>query len=149
MRALVLALTLAACAEPAQQAETPAAIATEASPEDVEAALAQMPSWPDARAAGVDFRAVGQEPGWIADIYQRDRIRVLLDYGQSVTDFPLPIPTYPAEGAIRYETQRDGRTLVINVRRFPCADAMSGEPYPATVELVVDGRTLSGCGKSV
>jgi uncharacterized membrane protein len=39
--------------------------------------------------------------------------------------------------------------LTIVIRRFPCQDAMSGEAYPAAVDIVIDGRELSGCGRSV
>jgi uncharacterized membrane protein len=139
---------LAACgAEPAKQ-ETPEAPEAESAANDTQAALASMPTWEAARAAGVDFRAIGQEPGWIIDVYAQDRIVALLDYGQSRLEFPRSEPTYPVEGSTRYETQANGHTLAITIRRFPCEDAMSGEPYPSTVEVVVDGRTLNGCGRS-
>lgn len=147
MRALILVATLAACtAEPAKQDPAPAT--TTAAASTTEAALAQMPTWENARAAGVDFRAVGQEPGWIVDIYTQNRIVALLEYGETLIEFPRPNPTNPAEGATRYETQTNGHTLTLTIRRAPCEDAMSGEPYPATVGLVVDGRTLNGCGRS-
>lgn len=147
MRALILVAALAACtAEPAKQ-DAPPPATTEAAA-TTQAALAQMPSWADARAAGVDFRAVGQEPGWIVDVYTQNRIVALLDYGETLIEFPRTNPTAPAEGATRYETQANGHTLSITIRRAPCEDAMSGEPYPASVDLVIDGRTLNGCGKS-
>ncbi|MBY0563369.1 MAG: hypothetical protein K2P58_04200 [Hyphomonadaceae bacterium] len=111
--------------------------------------LDDMPSWSDARAAGVDFRAVGQEPGWLLDIHQSERIVLVWDYGENGASFPLTEPTYPQEGATHYETQAGGRTLQITIRRMPCEDAMSGEAFPAQVEAVIDGRTLSGCGRSV
>lgn len=149
MRAVVLAFALAACAqpEPPPAADPPAP----AQEQGVTAqdALARMPSWEGARAAGVDFRAVGQEPGWILDVYTQNTIRLTWDYGESTADFPLTTPSYPQEGATRYETAMNGRVLAVTIRRFPCQDVMSGEPYPSTVEVVIDGRTLNGCGKSV
>jgi len=149
MRALISVLALAACtAEPAKQEEAPAAPAAETANSPA-AALAAMPTWETARAAGVDFRAIGQEPGWIVDIYTQDRIVALLDYGETRIEFPRGEPTYPAEGATRFSAQQDGHTLSITYRRFPCEDAMSGEPYPSSVEVVIDGRTLNGCGRSV
>lgn len=148
MRALILALTLTACtAEPAKQ-DTPVTPEAEAA-NSAQAALARMPSWENARAAGVDFRAVGQEPGWIVDIYTQDRIVALLDYGETLVEFPRTEPSYPTEGATRFTAETDGHTLTITYRRFPCEDVMSGEPYPSTVEVVFDGRTLTGCGRSV
>lgn len=107
------------------------------------------PPWDGARAAGVEFRAVGQEPGWLLDIYTQDRIVLAWNYAQSRAAFPLTAPQYPQEGATRYETSDGRHTLVITTRRFPCQDVMSGENFPAAVEIVIDGNTLNGCGKSV
>lgn len=156
MRVLLIALTLVACApgdtakdNAEQDAATTAEAGVTAEASSVEQALASMPPWPNARAAGVDFRAVGQEPGWILDIYRENTIRLLWDYGEHVASFPLTPPTFPAEGATRYTTQAGGRTLAITIRRAPCQDAMSGEAYPSTVEVVIDRRTLTGCGRSV
>jgi uncharacterized membrane protein len=147
----MLALALAACAPP-QPAATEAPDAEAQTAETAltqEQALARMPAWDQARAAGVDFRAVGQEPGWMLDIYTETRMRLLWDYGERIADFPLTAPDTSQEGATRYEAAQGGRRLAVTVRRAPCQDVMSGEPYPATVEVVIDGRTLQGCGKSV
>lgn len=156
MRVVLFALALAACSPQTEKqadrpppattvSETPVAPAVS----NNERNLAQMPSWENARAAGVDFRAVGQEPGWLLDIYQQNRIRLLWDYGEQLADFGLSPPTHPQEGATRYEAHSDGRSLVVTIRRSPCQDGMSGEAYPSTVEVVIDGRTLQGCGRSV
>ncbi len=147
MRTLLVALALVACT-PGEPGTQDAATST-AEASSVEQALASMPAWPAARAAGVDFRAVGQEPGWMLDIYREDAIRLLWDYGENVATFPLAAPTYPAEGATRYDSQGEGRTLAVTIRRAPCQDVMSGEAYPSTVEVVIDGRTLTGCGRSL
>lgn len=152
MRALVLVLALAACSRPSQpvqtEAEAPAPAVEAAAANDTAANLARMAPHDGLRAAGVDFRAVGQEPGWILDIYTRGTIKFVWDYGESYAEFAVAAPTSPQEGATRYEANSDGRALVVTVRRAPCQDAMSGEAYPSTVEVVIDGRTLNGCGRS-
>lgn len=154
MRIPLLALALAACSPPttettdapdAPQVEAETA-ATELTPQQ---ALAAMPSWENARATGVDFRAVGQEPGWLLDIYTRGIIKFAWDYGDNYAEFAIAEPTHPQEGSTRYEAHSDGRALIVTIRRAPCADAMSGQPYPSTVEIVIDERTLNGCGRSV
>lgn len=159
MRVLILALTLALAAcgnQPAAQHEesAEAASAEHAEPTSTQTssaqeALAALPSWDQARNEGVDFRGVGQEPGWILDVYQSERIVLVWDYGEQRIDLPRSAPTYPQEGATRYEAHGGGHTLVVTTRRTPCQDAMSGEQFPATVEVVIDGRTLNGCGRSV
>ncbi|MBC7768004.1 MAG: hypothetical protein H7124_04395 [Phycisphaerales bacterium] len=158
MRALVFVLALAACSQSEAPSDT-GSNAPEARPQSetkveqpavtAQDALARVPSWEGARAAGVDFRAVGQEPGWILDVYTQQRISLVWDYGESSADFPLTTPTYPQEGATRYESAMNGRTLAVTIRRYPCNDGMSGQAYPSTVEIVIDGRTLTGCGRSV
>jgi uncharacterized membrane protein len=151
MRALILVLALAACTERASTVPPEeSASQTDASPSSTEtSALAQMPTWEAARDAGVDFRAVGQEPGWMIDVYTQNRIVALLDYGETLIEFPRTEPSSSAEGSTRYETQANGHTLSVTIRRIPCEDAMSGEAYPSAVEVVIDGRTLNGCGRSV
>lgn len=155
MRALLIAFVLAACSQaedpktdapPAVAAEAPAAPSPPQTPQQ---ALAAMPSWDGARAAGVDFRAVGQEPGWLLDIYTRGIGKLSWDYGDQYIEFATGDPAYPQEGATQYEAHSDGVALLITIRRAPCQDAMSGQAYPSTVEVTVDGRTLNGCGRSV
>lgn len=154
MRALLFVLALAACS---QQTEAPAEGPAETAappPRGALAAsqawnLAQMPAQDGLRAAGVDFRAVGQEPGWILDIYTRGIIKVVWAYGEHYAAFAVEPPDTSQEGATRYEGSSDGRSLVVTIRRAPCQDAMSGEAYPSTVEVVIDGTTLNGCGRSV
>jgi uncharacterized membrane protein len=154
--ALFLALALAACGpsappkeDAAPQAPAPTQAPTSTATTSVEETLAAMPSWETARAQGVDFRAVGQEPGWLLDIHTADRMVLVWDYGSNRLETPRGEPASPQEGATRYEGQSGGHTLIVTIRRTPCQDAMSGQPYPSTVEVVIDGRTLNGCGRSV
>ncbi|MDX2277783.1 MAG: hypothetical protein NW206_20210 [Hyphomonadaceae bacterium] len=147
MRSLILALafssTLAACGQTTviENNAVDTSSAAEAAPE--------APAWEDAHAAGVDFRAIGQEPGWMLNIYRENKITLDWDYGQSKAEFPLTTPDTSEEGATRYSAQASGHTLAITIRRFPCNDAMSGAAFPSTVEVVIDGQTLNGCGRSV
>ncbi len=143
---IALALTLAACGGPETPAPTTAPAANAASGPTLTSAA---PSWEHARAAGVDFRGIGQEPGWLLDVYTQNYIVLDWDYGEKREIFPLPEPTYPVQGATRYEARTEAHALTITIRRFPCQDTMSGEAFPATVELDIDGRTLEGCGRSV
>jgi putative lipoprotein len=150
-----LAFVLAACSPPsAKNGEAPET--SQADRPDIEAApartpqesLAAMPSWETARAAGVDFRGVGQEPGWLLDIYTRGIVKFAWDYGDSYAEFAVVEPTHPQEGVTRYQASSDGRELVVTIHTAPCQDAMSGQPYPSQVEVTIDGRALNGCGRN-
>jgi uncharacterized membrane protein len=154
MRALLFVLALAACSQQTEApadppTETPAPAAETAASNDQAANLARMPPPDGLRAAGVDFRAVGQEPGWLLDIYTRGVIKMVWAYGENYAEFAVEAPNTAQEGVTRYEASSDGRSLVVTIRRAPCQDAMSGEAYPSTVEAVIDGTTLNGCGRSV
>jgi uncharacterized membrane protein len=149
-RVLVLAAALAACSQPAEEK----IVAPEAPPAETAAPAnaeneTMDAAWAAARAEGVDFRAVGQEPGWLLDIYRENQIKLMWDYGEHEATFPLAPPDTSQEDATRYAAQANGHTLEINIRRFPCSDAMSGQAYPSTVTVVIDGRSLEGCGRSV
>jgi len=141
---VVLALVLSACAQP--EAQTSGADATAGAGPTL---TSPTPSWEGARAAGVDFRGIGQEPGWLLDIYTQEHIVLDWDYGERRAIFALPAPIYPVEGTTRYEANTNEHALTVTVRRSPCQDTMSGEAFPASVEIVIDGRALTGCGRSV
>jgi uncharacterized membrane protein len=135
---LIAALLVAACSAP------------DATPPQMEAlAPAATPSWENARAEGVDFRAVGQEPGWLLDIYIQDHIVLEWDYGEQRAVFALPEATSPVEGETRYDVEASGHVLSIIIRSSPCQDVMSGEDFPARVDITIDGRELMGCGRSL
>lgn len=150
-----LALVVAACSPPTPKSgDAPDAApaeradigpAPQLSPQE---ALTAMPTWETARAAGVDFRAVGQEPGWLLDIYTRGVIKFAWDYGENYAEFAVAEPTHPQEGTTRYEAHSDGRALIVTIHTAPCQDGMSGQPYPSQVEVTIDGRALTGCGRN-
>ena len=95
--------------------------------------------------AATTFRAVGNEPGWTLDI-GGGRLSLVADYGATKVDAPLPAPIQ-LEAAKRYLAKAaDGRSLDVTLIETICADTMTGMPRPITVEVVLDGRTLKGCG---
>lgn len=106
------------------------------------------PPWQAAIARGVDFRALGQEPGWSLDIDRDGRTIYAGDYGTDTLAAPTP------ESAIAIDStagtlilRADGREMRVRITRRECHDTMSGEAFTHAVALVVDGRELSGCGR--
>lgn len=106
--------------------------------------------WEDAKLRGVAFRAVGNEPGWLLEITNGERIRLLLDYGQR--NVLLPDPGYETDQENRrtvYHAVTDSNDVTVTIDGTPCADTMSDETFESTVTLDVDGRTYRGCGRAL
>ena len=103
--------------------------------------------WRDAQARGIDFRAVGQEPGWFLEIHGRS-LRLVYDYGERevVTSVAGRVVE---QGNTTYRSTTSKPAVVVSVDDRPCADAMSGQPFPSTVTVTVDRRALHGCGRAL
>lgn len=99
---------------------------------------------------GVDYRAVGQEPGWLLEIIRDKKIVLQYDYGGETVELPYGRPQ-PGEGSKTYEIESGEQELVVRVAVAPCHDAMSGQPYPDTVSVHYRDETLErelqGCGR--
>ena len=94
-----------------------------------------------------DFRAVGQEPGWLLEIRHARELRLITDYGADTVVAPVPpIETDPATGSRTYHAVTAARDLRVLIQPTACTDAMSGEPYETTVTVTLDGRAYHGCG---
>ena len=104
--------------------------------------------WQEAADRGVDFRAVGQEPGWFLEIDKENQIRLVYDYAEHELVAPVPAPT-PKGTSIVYDTSVKSQHLVIVIEDVPCTDAMSGEAFPHSVSITIDARTLHGCGRDI
>ena len=95
-------------------------------------------------AQGYHFRASGDEPGWHLQTGPGGT-RVTADYGQLVLDFPgIPVESLRDGAPILREA--GGHVLRLHVAAEPCHNDMSGEPFPLSVEMALDGRSLHGCG---
>lgn len=103
--------------------------------------------WEEARLRGVAFRAVGQEPGWVLEI-DATQITFIGDYGERRVRMPAPAPARdPRTGSTTYQAETDGHALNVTITEAPCADSMSGESFPTTVSVTLDGTTYQGCGR--
>jgi len=100
----------------------------------------------DARARGIDFRAIGQEPAWVVELKEGDHITAVLDYGAASLMLPTPSGETTADGTLTYDASTDADHLVLSIKGKTCVDAMSGESHPSTVELVVNDKPYRGCG---
>ncbi|MGH9816401.1 MAG: META domain-containing protein, partial [Candidatus Acidiferrales bacterium] len=62
---------------------------------------------------------------------------------------PAPEPVQDASATVTYTARTDAHELVLVVRETPCQDVMSGEPFPYTVTVGLDGKELKGCGRTL
>lgn len=105
--------------------------------------------WEHAKLSGVDFRAVGNEPGWHLEI-RPETILLVTDYGERRYEFPAVAPE--EDDAARtsvFRATADGVSLTLTLRAERCLDTMVDEEYETTVEVLIDGRTLRGCGRAL
>lgn len=94
-----------------------------------------------------DFTALGQEPGWHLEIVSGKQITFTYDYGESKFVSPAPAPRTETTGGVRiYDTNTASGSLRVEIDPTPCADVMSGQPFPATVTVTLNGRSFRGCG---
>ncbi|MGF1588258.1 MAG: MliC family protein [Pleurocapsa sp.] len=95
----------------------------------------------------VDFRATGNEPGWLLEIVDAHHIRILTDYGNNQVVTPAPAPQ--TNEAKIYEVETPAHKLRIVIQPEACTDTMSGEKFESQVTVLLDGETFVGCGQSL
>ncbi|MGR8921570.1 MAG: COG3650 family protein [Gammaproteobacteria bacterium] len=102
--------------------------------------------WEAAKLDGADFRAVGNEPGWILTIEHGARIVLVTDYGATRVERTLPEPQVDHIAGV---TRWRAAELDLEVRHGECLDDMSGERFGSRVTVNWRGRTLTGCGRAL
>ncbi|HET9581806.1 MAG TPA: MliC family protein [Gemmatimonadota bacterium] len=105
------------------------------------------PGWLDAKARGIHFRAVGQEPGWILDVRRDGGMDIQADYGEIALSLPSSEPETDRAGRTAYRAETESHWAAVVIDDVPCRDAMSGWPYESTVSMTLDGREYRGCGR--
>jgi heat shock protein HslJ len=90
------------------------------------------------------FIARGNEPGWRLDL-DGDRMTLVTQNGTKRTVAPPPA-AQRTDAFTRYAGRTDGADLTVTIFNRRCKDTMTGMHHPNAVEVVLDGRKLSGCG---
>jgi len=104
--------------------------------------------WEEARRRGVDFRAVGQEPGWQLEIQHDRNMLFVAGYGAERVLLPTPDAEL-VDGGERYQARAGGRELLVEIELRHCIDSMSGEAFTNEVRVTLDGSLYRGCGTSL
>lgn len=96
----------------------------------------------------LDFRGLGQEPGWQIELRKGLEMRFTYDYGNSMAVTPAPRLQVDTEtGMQTFHATTEANDLRLDIVPVHCEDAMSGRPFPATVTVMLNGRTFRGCGE--
>jgi putative lipoprotein len=104
--------------------------------------------WNNAHARGIEFRAVGQEPGWYLEIDAEREIHFVYDYAEREARMPAPKPI--VDGASTTYVSRSGdHVLRVMIEERPCTDTMSGQAFSHTVYVRIDGAVYEGCGQEL
>jgi membrane-bound inhibitor of C-type lysozyme/uncharacterized membrane protein len=105
--------------------------------------------WVDARVRGAVFRGVGQEPGWQLEIHP-ERIVLIYQYGERrAVVHNTGAQLEPERPVRRWQAVTEAHELSVTVENRACTDVMSGDIFPATVLVRLDGRDYSGCGREL
>lgn len=100
----------------------------------------------DARLRGVDFRATGNEPGWVLEVH-RDRIVFVGGYGSARVTVPRPPPRVDSGSRETvYAAETEAHRVRVLIRERECVDSMSGDRAEASVSVEIDDRAYRGCG---
>ena len=103
--------------------------------------------WDDAKARGVAFRGIGQEPGWFVEVDQGEApaLRATLDNGSREVQV-VQAQALPDNAGFSGKTA-DGVVVELQIKRESCTDAMSGEAFAASAQLKVGDQAYAGCGR--
>ena len=102
--------------------------------------------WEDARRRGVEFRAVGNEPGWHLEVRGQENLLFVGDYGAKRLLF-AEVETSREGDLLYYQAEANGDSIDVTISDGTCYDTMKGEQFPYSVEVQLNGRRLNGCGR--
>ncbi|ADO78128.1 hypothetical protein [Halanaerobium praevalens] len=104
--------------------------------------------WQEAKAEGVQFRAVGNEPGWLVEIREDQRIKFVNNYGDLELKAPVDDLWIGPVGEDKiYYVENDAIQFQVVVMKKDYQDSMSGERLPYQVRVVFPNKSYVGGGK--
>lgn len=118
------------------------------SPRKTEEAIAKRDVWHAAKLRGVSFRAIGQEPPWLLEITDGEKILLATGYEQKSTTYPYVAPIVNQEQR-RTIFSVQGQNLEVVIEGKDCSDIMSGEKFDVSVFITLHGKQFRGCGRAL
>lgn len=102
--------------------------------------------WANAWLRGVDFRAVGNEPGWTLEMSDTRGIQLHWNGGKRELRDTLPAVSRDDE-LFSYRGGTADQPLLVDIMARPCRDSMKGDTHSHAVRVRTGGQTLLGCGR--
>jgi membrane-bound inhibitor of C-type lysozyme/uncharacterized membrane protein len=104
--------------------------------------------WEDARRRGVDFRAIGNEPGWYIEIQSGRQLLFVYDFGMQRLLVPDPGPQITGNKRV-HESVSGSQMFRVEIVDETCVDTMSDERFPEQVTIIHGNTHYQGCGQSL
>ena len=108
-------------------------------------APAEVP-WEEARLRGIDFRAVGDDPGWTLDIDEGVRIEFVANHGATRL-VGVPAQSQTSARRMMVTATSGGHALQVAIERRTCTNS-AGTTTQSTI-VTLDGETYAGCGRAL
>jgi len=106
--------------------------------------------WEHAKLNNVDYRAIGNEPDWSLEITHNQTTVFISNYGQDRYEFKSSKPSIDtATHTSEYQLKNNAHTLSISLSRKLCRDTMSDQLFTSTVNIRLDNKKFTGCGKTL
>lgn len=99
----------------------------------------------DARARGVVYRGLGNEPGWVLEVGPAGKLSWTTNFGQDRFDFDQSQAATAPDGATIYTAQQGDVSIRVSIKAERCVDDGDVE-FDHVVTVESDGQTLRGCG---
>ena len=104
--------------------------------------------WEKAKEEGVHFRAIGNEPGWMIEIRDEQKIKFVNGYGDIEIKAPVDdLWLGPAGEDKIYYVENDVVQFQVIIMKKKYEDNMSGEILPYQVRVVFPNKSYVGGGK--
>lgn len=113
-----------------------------------EEAIAKHDVWHAAKLRGVSFRAIGQEPHWLLEVINGEKIVLVTDNGLKRTVYPYVEPKINQQQRRTIFSMKEQKLEVV-IEGKDCSDIMSGEKFSVSVVITLNDTQFKGCGRAL
>lgn len=108
----------------------------------------ELDVWEKAKMEGVQFRAVGNEPGWLIEVRDDQMIKFINDYGNLEIKAPVDdLWLGPAGEDKIYYVENDVIQFQVIIMKKSYEDTMSDQVFPYQVRVVFPNKSYVGGGR--